>query len=392
MKKIIIINNNMKIGGVQKSLYNLLWSIDTVNQYDVTLLLFHKAGAYLHALPPNVKVEECGGPFRYLGMSQGECRGSLKDTLMRGVLAAVSRLFGRSAAVRLMLPRQPMWTEECDCAISYLQNGRKNSFYGGVQEYVLECVRASRKFAFIHCDYRRCGADYPENNRLLERFDGIAACSDGCRQVLEDALPHLKGKCTTVRNCHRFDEIRALADDDPLMYDSAGIHGILVARLSHEKGIERAIRAAEAAHSQGLPVKLHIVGGGPMRADLERQAKEAGITDQVIFYGEMSNPYRFMKHADLLLLTSYHEAAPMVIEEARSLGIPTLSTETTSSREMITDSGGGWVCENSQQALTEALIELIRQKDRIAECKKRLAAIPTDNNNALAHFQCLLES
>lgn len=389
MKKIIIINNNMKVGGVQKSLYNLLWSMDTENQYDVTLLLFHKTGEYIDALPPTVKVAECGGLFRYLGMSQGECKG--KDALVRGVLAALSRLFGRSAAVRLMLPLQPMWKGEYDCAIAYLQNGRKKSFYGGVQEYALKRIRACRKYAFIHCDYSRCGADYPGNNRLLAQFDGIAACSDGCRQVLEESLPELRAKCMTVRNCHRFDEIRTWADNDPPVYDSDAIHAVLVARLTHEKGIERAIHAVADAHNAGLPVKLHIVGGGPMRVGLETQAKDAGVEDQVIFYGEQSNPYRFMKHADLLLLTSYHEAAPMVIDEARALGIPVLTTATTSSGEMVTDPGCGWVCENTQQALTEKLMQILCQKDLLRAMKKRLSETHTDNDAAIVQFSHLLE-
>ena len=49
MKKILIVNNNMKVGGVQKSLYNLLWSLE--GQYEITLCLFRATGAYLDQLP-----------------------------------------------------------------------------------------------------------------------------------------------------------------------------------------------------------------------------------------------------------------------------------------------------------------------------------------------------
>ena len=52
MKKLIIVNNNMRIGGVQKSLVNLLSEIK--DQYDVTLLLFSKTGEYLENIPPSV--------------------------------------------------------------------------------------------------------------------------------------------------------------------------------------------------------------------------------------------------------------------------------------------------------------------------------------------------
>ena len=69
--KIIIVNNNMKIGGVQKSLCNLLWSIH--KEYDITLCLFSRCGSYLDDIPPDVKVVESKGPFGYLGVSQNEC-------------------------------------------------------------------------------------------------------------------------------------------------------------------------------------------------------------------------------------------------------------------------------------------------------------------------------
>ena len=65
MKKIIIVNNNMDVGGVQKSLYNLLWQIH--DRYDVTLCLFSATGQYMDQLPQDIKILEVKGPFRYLG-------------------------------------------------------------------------------------------------------------------------------------------------------------------------------------------------------------------------------------------------------------------------------------------------------------------------------------
>lgn len=78
MKKLLIVNNNMKIGGVQKSLCNLLWNI--CGEYDVTLCLFDKNGEYLDDIPDTVDVIACDSLFRYLGMSQAECV-HLSDTL-----------------------------------------------------------------------------------------------------------------------------------------------------------------------------------------------------------------------------------------------------------------------------------------------------------------------
>lgn len=389
MKKIVIVNNNMKVGGVQKSLCNLLHAM--AGKYDITLYLFRADGACMDMLPSGIRVVECTGLFRYLGMSQGESRKHWADRLKRGALAAVCRLLGRPAAMKLLLAGQKPLPGEYDCAISFLHNGSRRSFYGGVQDFVLHRVTAAKKVAFLHCDYRNCGADHKANNRDMEKFDCIAACSEGCRRAFLEVLPKLEPKCVTVRNCHRYDRIRQLADTDPVAYDKGCRNVVTVTRLAHEKGVERGIRGVAYSRRQGIPAVLHIVGGGPMEPQLRRLAEELEIGDYVRFYGEQSNPYRFMKQADLFLLTSYHEAAPMVIEEATGVGLPVLTVTTTSSREMVEDRNCGWVCENSQERLDLALARLLSQPELLCRMASGLADRPLDNSQAEAQFITLIE-
>ena len=54
MEKILIVNNNMDIGGIQKSLLNLLREVS--GEYDITLLLLSRSGALLKEVPEGVKV------------------------------------------------------------------------------------------------------------------------------------------------------------------------------------------------------------------------------------------------------------------------------------------------------------------------------------------------
>lgn len=387
MKKILIVNNNMKVGGVQKSLYNLLWALE--GQYDVTLCLFRATGAYLSQLPKSVRVMECRGAVRYLSMSQGECAGIHK--LLRGGLAFLCRVVGRDRVMKLLFAGQKKVPGEYDCAVAFLHNGNIRSFYGGVQEFVLKKTRAKKKTAFLHCDYGSCGADHPRNNRILKGFDRIAACSEGCRRSFAAVMPELEEKCVTVPNFHRFDEIMALAHREPVSYEKGWIHGICVARLAHEKGIERAIYATAAAREAGFAMKLHLVGGGGMEPRLKELTRELQLQDRVVFHGEQTNPYRYMAGADLFLLTSYHEAAPMVIDEAVCLGLPVLTVKTTSSHEMVTLRQAGWVCHNDQAALNEALLDILRREGAIEAVKNGLRSQVIDNTLAARQLRCLIE-
>lgn len=388
MKKLLIVNNNMKIGGVQKSLYNLLWSVS--GQYDITLFLFAPVGEYMDDLPAEVHVCSCGSLFRYLGVGQGECANHLHNYLMRSFLACICKLLGRSVVMPLLLRSQEPLSVHYDCAISYLQNGDPHHFYGGVNEFVLKKTAAARKIAFLHCDYLKCGANYKENNEVYKAFDLIAACSDGCRRSFIQAIPELSEKCVTVPNFHRCDEIRSLAAQQTYIYTPGSVHVLMVGRLAHEKGIDRAIRAVGFARAQGIPAVLHLVGSGPMENALRELARTQVLEDTVVFHGSQHNPYRFMRNADLLLMTSWHEAAPMVIDEARALSLPVLSVKTTSSDEMISERGCGWVCENDQAALNTALTAVLKAPERIQAVRTRLSETHFGNERAEAAFAALV--
>ena len=277
-------------------------------------------------------------------------------------------------------------SDSYDCAIAFLHNGGDKSFLGGAQEFALRRISAKKKIAFIHCDYDKSGANNKNNNKLLAQFDAIAACSDGCRRVIEAACPHLARKTVTVANCTNIPEIQRMADDDTVTYDTNCLNVICVARLSPTKGIDRALKAIEAALSAGLPVKLHILGSGVAENALKDMAVERGLSDHVVFYGEQSNPYRFMKNADLFLLTSFHEAAPMVIDEAYVLGVPTLTTMTTSSNEMVTERGCGWVCENNQDSINKALLAVLREPKMLRDMKDSLRDRAINNDPVMAQF------
>ena len=384
MKKIIIVNNNMKVGGVQKSLYNLLWAVS--KEYDITLYLFSKSGEYIDQLPPTVQVKTCTSLFRFLGVSQAECENRISDKLTRGVLAALCKLFGRPFVMRLIALSQKSLPEVYDVAISYLHNGNIRSFYGGVNEFVLQKVKARKKIAFLHCDYENCGANHPQNNAMYFAFDKIAACSDGCRNAFLRIMPELEKKCVTVRNFHRYDQIMSQSETNPVTYEKGRLHVVMIGRLAHEKGIERGIQAISHVNQAGIPTDLHIVGDGPMKQNLMDAVSEWNGKDYVHFYGEQSNPYRYMRNADLLLITSFNEAAPMIIDEAYCLGLPVLSTATTSTKEMILDRGCGWVCDNSQFSINRSLEAILRNHSALEYVRSQIQYTDVDNIKPMKQF------
>ena len=389
MKKIIIVNNNMKVGGVQKSLCNLLWELDRDGGYDVTLVLFNPVGAYMDRLPKSTKCIYVKSLFRYLGVSQAEVHGI--DKIKRGILAGTCRVLRRDLAFFPMLLSQKRLEERYDCAIAFLHNGRARSFFGGVQDFVLHCINADKKITFLHDDYNKCGSNHKLNNEMMGKFDAIAACSEGCRGIFAAAVPELASKSVTVRNCNNIEEIRSLAMENTVTYDEKRLNVVCAARFSPRKGIDRAIIATDEMLKKGIPMTLHILGSGVMEEQLKNMVVERGLSKNIIFHGEQSNPYRYMKNADLFILTSFHEAAPMVIDEAYILGVPVLTTRTNSSDEMVTNRTCGWVCENNQQSLEQTMERVLRDSFALKAMKKELRSRQVDNAQAIEQFKKMIE-
>lgn len=386
MKKILIVNNNMHIGGVQKALLNLLRSIHS--HYDVTLLLFHPAGAYLQDIPPDVRVIAPSSHYRFLGMTKYDASAPLQK-LGRTFYAAVCRVFGRKWAVRLMRLGQKK-LEGYDAAISYLHNSGDKVFYGGCNEFVLNHVSAARKITFLHCDYPHCGADTPGNNQQYACFDRIAACSQGCADAFLQVNPHLVSKVSVVPNCHHFRRVIAAAAEAPVKLEEGKLHIVTVARLGREKGVERALRAIALLGQLKQKFHYHIIGDGIQRPLLQQLLRQEQLEDTVTLYGELANPYRYIAAADLLLIPSYNEAAPLVIGESACLGTPVLSTRTCSAEEMIVKTGYGWVCDNSEVGMSQRLSQLLYQPDLLRGRRALLSdAVLTDEPAARRFAQLI---
>lgn len=385
-KHILIVNNNMHIGGVQKALENLLCEIHS--DYDVTLLLFYKGGELLKNIPYDVEIIEPAVPFRYLGMSKSDAVG-MKDRLFRFLFAVFNRIFGMSATVRLMGLAQKK-IRSYDTAISFLHSGRKETFYGGCNEFVLNFVEAKQKITFVHCDFEKIGAKSEKNRKIYSRFDRVAACSEGCRRSFLRCFPEFSHKIVVVKNCQNYKEIIYMSKLQPEEFDRDRFNVLTVARFGKEKGILRAIRAVLKVHSVQKRIKYYIIGEGAENDRAEMLLSGSESADAVTLLGKKENPYGYMAAADLLLVPSFSEAAPMVINESACLGTPILSTETSSAFEMVRDTGLGWVCENSEDGIREGLKKLSASQNEIGHKRDSLLTRRFDNAEAVKQFSELV--
>lgn len=122
------------------------------------------------------------------------------------------------------------------------------------------------------------------------------------------------------------------------------------------------------------PVSLLVIGSGPMRAGLERQARELGIAEHVHFLGNRphSEVALWMNRADVLCLASRNEGMPNVVVEALASGLPVVATDVGACREMLEGEPAARICRSEDtDGLARALCEVLAMKvDRKAMAER----------------------
>lgn len=371
MQRVLIVNNNLDMGGIQKSLVNLLKGLNDDNEY--TLLLFSKTGALLKDIPNDIKVITPNTIYQLLGLSREQLKKKPIYYFIKVLLVYICKIVGKRNAIRLMGLFQKK-IKGYDTVISYSHLTSASSFSNGCAEFVLDKTEAKNKICFLHCDYEHSGTCSDTNSKTYAEFDKIACCSESVKERFLRCSLVSPDKVFVQRNFFD-DDIYISSVKNPVAYDKEYINMLIVARLSFEKGIDRALSAL--ADSQRQDIIIHIVGDGPEKSNLIQIVHDRRLANNVVFHGEQSNPYRFMINADYLLVPSRHEAAPIVFDEAKVLGLPVISTNTTSAYEMLDD----------RSLISNDLQEILK---RIQKNKGKII-LKVDNKLQLQQWHLLLD-
>ena len=346
--KILIVNNNLGMGGIQKSLVNLVKEV--YMDYDVTLLLFSKSGSLLHEVPEKVKIITPQKVYQILGLEKKDLKKHALLFLLKAFMLTYAKIFSRRSAMRLL----GLFQKEIsgyDAVISYSHFPHPKYFGNGCADFVLDKTVCKNKVCFIHCDYLNFGGQTEANNRAYRTFDKIACCSDSVRDRFLRGSMLPDSKVYTVKNFYDL-RLTSYQTDDVGTFDEKDINVLLIARLSQEKGVPRAIEAL--AQSKRTDIHYYIIGDGPQKEEIARLISKYQMDKRVTMLGEQSDPYKYLYQADWLLVPSYHEAAPMVFDEAMLMGVKVIMTNTTSAEEMVGHEHG-IVCENSTDGIARAL-------------------------------------
>jgi L-malate glycosyltransferase len=236
---------------------------------------------------------------------------------------------------------------------------------------------------------------------FTEHYSGFAGLSDDNRRRAKRAFERASLVCPVSRElaehvravapAARIESVPNVVDTDVFAPASArGRRGVerlvTVGSLIERKAHGNLIMALAALRARGCRLTLDLVGDGPLRQALERQAGDAGVGDVVRFLGAQpkSAVAAAMREADAFVLASLSENLPCVLLEAMSAGLPVVATDVGGVSEAVGSGQGILVEPGSPDALAQGLARLVADADHYDRARLRAHAIEGYGYDAIA--------
>ena len=385
MKKILFMISSMNIGGVEKSLLSLLSAIPK-DKYEITILTLDKKGGFLEYIPNNVKLIEAEW-FKYIKQiimdsPKNIIKMYIKNYEFLKIPSFIYSYFkskktnDRYIYYKYVLKSIPECKEKYDVAIAYAGPTEI------IDAYISRKVKAEKKIAWVHFDISKHKINKKLYNNLYERFDKIFAVSNECKKKLDEIIPAVRNKSEVLFNIVSEDLINEMSESYVDFDDNyKGIKIITVGRLSKEKGQDLAIKALAKLKKDRYDVKWYCIGEGNSRREFEQLIKEYNLENNFLLLGSTSNPYPYIKNADIYVQTSRHEGYCLTLAEAKALNKPIVTTNFIGAYEQIKNNENGIIVSCNENDLADAIRRLINEKEICSKFSNKLREEKIDTTN-----------
>lgn len=364
MKRVLITSFDMGIGGVERSLVNMLDNFDYKN-YNVDLMLYRHQGEFLDMISDKVNL-----------LDEKEGYNSFGDTL--GKVISDGKYALASARIKAKLVATTMKVIKKVDEIGYYQDQLANKYsnkylnniereydtaisYVWPHDMVAYKVNANKKIAWIHTDYSTIYVDRKIDLELWSQFDYIVSISQDCTDAFLKIYPTLKEKIVLIENIRAPKFINKMANEECRdMVDSNDIKLLTVGRLCHPKAIDNAIKAMKILRDKGMNnVKWYVIGYGPDETMLKELIKGNKLEDRFFLLGKKTNPYPYMKKCDIYIQPSRYEGKAVTVLEAQMLGKPVLITNYPTAKSQLKHNVDGYITDLSVEGIVRGIEKLI---------------------------------
>ncbi len=358
-KKILFFHFDLKGGGAERVLINLLKHLD-LSKYDVTLKTIFGAGPHVKNVPKGIKFSYF---FRY------EFRGFNK----------IMKLFPAKFWHRLFI------REHYDVEVAYLENSPTR--------IVAACGDTStKKIGWVHIEFKQRETpisgfrNEEEMISAYNKLDELVFVAQRTKECFESLFPEIHAPMQVIHNVQDFDEIHRLSKESiSLNIDRDVLNICAVNRLIPVKGFHRFISAFARLKSENLTngLQVFILGEGAEKERLLHSIDKEGLSDVIHLLGFDPNPYRYLSKMDLFVCTSYREGYSTAVTESVALGVPVFTTDCSGMDEILEGGKYGMIVPNDDESIYEGLKDLLTHREKIKQYAQAISEAPRMTTQSL---------
>ncbi|PWJ70851.1 glycosyltransferase involved in cell wall biosynthesis [Ruminococcaceae bacterium R-25] len=383
MKNVLIMTSGLTHGGVNRSLLNFL-EVMSQREYNFEVFSLYTYGPYLKLFKNYNLLTVYDSVWfpkwvKRIVSKDTKCSASVRR-ITDFVLRVLSHLFHERTAKSIA---KSLSKFEADVVISFQE---------GYTTEIVSFVEANKLIAWVHCDYSRYinGAKKDESN-IYERYSNIVCVSEYTASVFRSIVPAVGNRVVAIHNIMDSDGIKALSlDKMKLTYQNNILNLVSVGRLDPVKRFSYIPSIAKKLKDNDVDFKWYIIGDGGAEKDIVvNRIKENSVEDYVVLLGELDNPYPYIRNASALVCLSSSEACPNVINEAKILHTPIVTTDFPSVSEYVSNNDYGFVA--AIEDIHSTINNLLSDDSKYRRIKEVCNAFEYDNTSIVSKIVDLID-
>ena len=196
---------------------------------------------------------------------------------------------------------------------------------------------------------------------LYDDWDRLVSCSHSVMEVNKRNLsrPGIEDKFSFAKNTINYRRVLDSLEEGceyegfP-MPNEKDTNFVTMGRLSTEKNHGSLVRAFAEYVKEYPNSRVYIIGEGPLREQVEAEIERLGLKDKVILTGNLANPFTLMSKCQCFILPSIYEGQPMVLLEARIVGLPIVVSDFSSVKDSLMENGQ-YLIKSTEESILEGL-------------------------------------
>lgn len=202
----------------------------------------------------------------------------------------------------------------------------------------------------------------------IDKSDIVTAVSDSLKQQTYELIDTTK----PIETIYNFVDMREYYKrDNAELKEGFGIaaHEKVIIHVSNFRKVKHVPDVVETFLKirREVPAKLLLVGDGPEKHEVMKQARASDYTDDILFLGRQDNLAELYSISDLKLLMSSKEAFGLVLLEAMACSVPGIGTNIGGIPEVIVEGENGYIVElGDTEAAAQKAISLLQDDAKLA--------------------------